>query len=80
VLRATPWQEAIALIMQAAGLSRPASHGLLIAKDHYQRVARRDPAAQEPEADVIGHLVRRLGRRRVATLRCGAVVAAGGLG
>ena len=71
LVRAAPLREAIALLMQAAGLARHPSHGLLIGKDLYLRMG--DAAAQAPETDAIRLIVRRLGRRRVVTLRCGAV-------
>ena len=73
LLRASPMREAIALLMQAAGLARHPSHGLLIGKDLYRRMG--DAAVPAPEADAIRMIVRRLGRRRVVTLRCGAVSA-----
>jgi hypothetical protein len=71
VIRAAPLREAIALMLQAAGLSRGASHGLLIGKDLYRRIG--GQGAAEQEADAIRAIVQRLGRRRIVTLRCGAV-------
>jgi glycosyltransferase involved in cell wall biosynthesis len=73
LVRAAPLREAAALVLQAVGLSRPASHGLLIGRDLYRRLAQRDGAAQVPRPDVIQDVVRRLGRRRVVTLQCGVV-------
>jgi glycosyltransferase involved in cell wall biosynthesis len=72
VIRASPLREAVALILQAAGLSRSEGHGLLIGKELYRRTAG-DGAASLPETDAIRQIVRRLGRRRIVTLRCGAV-------
>jgi glycosyltransferase involved in cell wall biosynthesis len=71
VLRASPLREGLALVMQAAGLSRRASHGLLIGKDLYRRMA--GHGREAPEADAIGSVIQRLGRRRIVTLHCGAV-------
>jgi len=73
LVRSSPLREAFALVMQAAGLSRRESHGLLIERALFHRLRRGEAAAQEREADVIRNVVRRLGRRRVVTLRCGAV-------
>jgi hypothetical protein len=75
VVRVSPMREAIALMMQAAGLARPASHGLLIGRDLYRRFAGQDAAVSADETDVIRWIVQRLGRRRIVTLRCGAVSA-----
>jgi glycosyltransferase involved in cell wall biosynthesis len=69
VVRASPFREGLALVMQAAGLSRRASHGLLIGKELYRRMGRHDAAA--PDADVLRAIVQRLGRRRIVTLHCG---------
>jgi glycosyltransferase involved in cell wall biosynthesis len=69
VVRASPFREGLALIMQASGLSRRASHGLLIGKELYRRMGRQDAAASD--ADVIRAIVERLGRRRIVTLHCG---------
>jgi glycosyltransferase involved in cell wall biosynthesis len=66
---ASPWREAMALIAQAVGLSRRATQGLLIAKPLYLRMSRERVDASEPEAD----LIRRIGWRRIVTLRSGAV-------
>jgi len=68
-------REALALLMQAAGLSRRASHGLLIGRTLFCRLKRDEVAAKESEADVIRTVVRHLGRRHVVTLQCGAVSA-----
>jgi len=73
LVRSSPLREAFTLVMQAAGLSQRASHGLLIGKKLFGRLRRGEAAAQESEADVILNAVRRLGRRQVVTLRCGAV-------
>jgi len=73
LVRTPPLREAFSLILQAAGLSRPASHGLLIGRDLYRRTAQRGAAQQAAQADVIQAIIRRIGRRRVVTLRCGAV-------
>lgn len=75
VIRASPLREALALLGQAAGLSRRNGHGLLIGRELYGRLSGNDAGALAPEADVIRHVVRRLGRRRIVTLRCGAVSA-----
>jgi len=70
---AAPLREAMALLTQALGLSRRASHGLLIGKDLYRRMGGLDAVGRKSESDGIGQVVRRLGRRRIVTLRCGAV-------
>jgi hypothetical protein len=72
LVRQSPLREAFTLLMQAAGLQRRASHGLLIGQALFRQL-RRGEAAAERQADVIGHVVRSLGRRRVVTLQCGAV-------
>lgn len=72
LVRTSPLREAATLMLQAVGLSRGASHGLLIRRDFFRRIGS-DAAAQAPEADVIALIVRRLGRRRIVMLRCGAV-------
>jgi glycosyltransferase involved in cell wall biosynthesis len=69
VVRASPFRDGLALIMQASGLSRRATHGLLIGKELYRRMDRHDAAA--PDTDVIGAIVQRLGRQRIVTLHCG---------
>jgi hypothetical protein len=69
VFRASPFREGLALVMQAAGLSRRTSHGLLIGKELYRRMGRHDAAA--PDVDVLRAIVQRLGRRRIVTLHCG---------
>jgi hypothetical protein len=69
---ASPLREALSLMMQALGLVRCGSHGLLIGRDFFRRLGR-DAAMQTAEADVIARIVRRLGRRHIVTLRCGAV-------
>lgn len=68
-----PLREAISLVMQATGLLRPPSRGLLIGQDFYRRMATPGAAAQAPHGEVIGEVVRRIGRRRIVTLRCGVV-------
>jgi glycosyltransferase involved in cell wall biosynthesis len=68
-------REALALLMHAAGLSRRASHGLLIGRTLFCRLRRDEIAAKESEADMVRNVVRRLGRRHVVTLQCGAVSA-----
>lgn len=75
LVRPSPLREAFALLMQAACLSRGASHGLLIGRTLFSRLKRDEAAAKESEADVIRTVVRRLGRRHVVTLQCGAVSA-----
>jgi hypothetical protein len=72
LVRQSPLREAFTLLMQAAGLQRRASHGLLIGQALFRQL-RRGEAAAERQADVIGQVVRSLGRRRVVTLQCGAV-------
>jgi glycosyltransferase involved in cell wall biosynthesis len=64
------WVEA--LLRRALGARSNADHGLLIGKNLYQEVGGHREDAAEPERD----LARRLGRRRIATLRSGAVVTA----
>jgi glycosyltransferase involved in cell wall biosynthesis len=62
--------EAFALLWAALGARADASRGLLIARSLYDTLGgHRDVA--EPERD----LARRLGRRRVVLLRCGAMAA-----
>jgi hypothetical protein len=62
--------EALALIWAALGARSNASRGLLIARSLDDALGgHRDVA--EPERD----LARRLGRRRLVLLRCGALVA-----
>jgi glycosyltransferase involved in cell wall biosynthesis len=68
-VRTSPLREGLVLLMQAARLSRRASHGLLIGKELYRRMGRQDAAASD--ADVIRAIVERLGRRRIVTLHCG---------
>jgi glycosyltransferase involved in cell wall biosynthesis len=70
-----PWREALGLLAQSFGLARPASHGLLIGKVLYRGLAARGVAGSALESDVIPQIVRRLGRRRIVILRCGAVAA-----
>ena len=59
--------EALALIGSALGARPKPSQGLLIAKSLYQSMGGHSAKAADPEAD----LLRRLGRRRIATLDCG---------
>jgi glycosyltransferase involved in cell wall biosynthesis len=62
--------EALALLWASLGARPDASQGLLIAKSLYDALGgHRDVA--EPERD----LARRLGRRRIVLLRCGAMAA-----
>jgi hypothetical protein len=61
--------EALSLLRRALGTRPNAVPGLLIGKDLYQEVGGHREDAAEPERD----LARRLGRRRIATLRSGAV-------
>ena len=56
--------EAFALIGAALGARPKPSQGLLIAKSLYQSLGGHGADAADPEAD----LLRRLGRRRIATL------------
>jgi hypothetical protein len=65
----SPLREAIGLLADALGLVRRPTQGLLIAKPFYLRLGRHGAETREPETD----LVRRLGRRRIVTLRSGAV-------
>jgi hypothetical protein len=60
-------------LAQVLGLSRRASHGLLIGKDLYRSMGGHAAAARTSEADATRDIIRRLGRRRIVTLRCGAV-------
>lgn len=73
LVRPSPAREALALLMQAAGLLPRASHGLLIGRTLFCRLKRDELAAKE--SDVVRTIVRRLGRRHVVTLQCGAVSA-----
>ena len=66
------WVEALSLLRRALGARPNADQGLLIGKNLYREVGGHREEAAEPERD----LVRRLGRRRIATLRSGAVVGA----
>jgi hypothetical protein len=66
------WVEALSLLCRALGARSNADHGLLIGKNLYQEVGGHREDAAEPERD----LARRLGRRRIATLRSGAVATA----
>ena len=68
VIRASPLQEAVLLLVQASGLLRPKTHGLLVGKELYRRMS--ETVTTGEPADIL----RRLGRQRVITLRCGAVV------
>jgi GT2 family glycosyltransferase len=61
---ASPWAEAFATLRSALGARPQPSQGLLIAKSLYQSVGGHGAKASDPEAD----LIRRLGRRRIATL------------
>ena len=63
--------EAFALLWAALAARPDASQGLLIAKTLYEALGGHRDVAQ-PERD----LARRLGRRRVALLRCGAMAVA----
>ena len=59
--------EALALIGAALGARPKPSQGLLIAKPLYQSMGGHSTKAADPETD----LLRRLGRKRIATLDCG---------
>jgi hypothetical protein len=72
-LSASPLREAVGELAEALGLWRRASHGLLIGKDVYLRLGGDAAGARTSEADGIREVVRRLGRRNIVTLRCGAV-------
>ena len=60
--------EALALLRSALGMLRP-TQGLIIAKHFYDELGGHDAAAADCEADFL----RRLGRRRITLLRCGAI-------
>jgi hypothetical protein len=64
--------EALSLLCRALAARPNADHGLLIHKSLYQEVGAHRGEAAEPERD----LARRLGRRRIATLRSAAVATA----
>src|SRR5262245_35740631 len=57
---------ALALIATSLGARPKPSQGLLIAKTLYDEVKRHDTTSADPETD----LLRRLGRRRIAVIRC----------
>ena len=59
--------EALSLLRRALGARPNADQGLLIGKTLYEEVGGHREDAAEPERD----LARRLGRRRIATLRSG---------
>jgi len=61
---ASPLAEALALIAAAMGAKPKPSQGLLIPKALYQSMGGYKAGATDPEAD----LLRRLGRKRIATL------------
>jgi glycosyltransferase involved in cell wall biosynthesis len=63
--------EIISLLRAALGARPRPEQGLLIARAHYDALGGHTADAADPEGD----LVRRLGRRRVAILGCGAVTA-----
>ena len=63
----SPMAEALALIGAALGARPKPSQSLLIAKPLYRNVGGHSPKASDAEAD----LLRRLGRRRIATLDAG---------
>jgi hypothetical protein len=65
---ASPLREAASLLAQALGLARQRMQGLLIEKRHYGRIGGHGTTAADPHADIL----RRLGRRQVVVLRCGA--------
>jgi glycosyltransferase involved in cell wall biosynthesis len=73
LVRASPWREAVTLLAQAVRLRRPDGHGLLIEKQHYRCVAESAAGVRPLDPDVIRRMVRRVGRRSIVTLRCGAV-------
>ena len=64
----SPLREAIGLLAQAIGLAPTRTQGLLIEKRHYQQIGGHDSTAAKLDANIL----RRLGRRQVITLRCGA--------
>jgi hypothetical protein len=63
--------DALALVAAAFGARPSPQQGLLISKQLYQRIGSHRAEAADPETD----LLRRLGRRRIATLRSGAIMA-----
>lgn len=63
--------EAMMLLKAAFGARPQPGQGLLIPKQFYDSLGGHSPQAHDPEAD----LIRRLGRRRIAMLGCGALSA-----
>lgn len=63
-------RQAAALLGEALGLRRAATQGLLLHRQHYQRIGGHPAERSDPEADIL----RRLGRRRLTILRSGAIV------
>jgi len=63
--------EALALLAAALGLRRPAARGLLISRRLYEQLGAASGASEDPQQV----LLRSLGRRRLARLRSGAVMA-----
>jgi len=64
----SPLREAAGLLVQAIGIAPRRTQGLLIEKRHYQRIGGHSTTTAKPGADIL----RRLRRRQVVTLRCGA--------
>jgi hypothetical protein len=62
------WRQVIGLLSAALRGPHP-DQGLMISRQCYERVGGHREAAADPEAD----LLRRLGRRRLVTLRSGAI-------
>lgn len=63
--------EALGLLRAALGARPRPDQGLIISKQHYQRLGGHRDGVADTEADLIA----RLGRRRIALLRSGAVAA-----
>jgi glycosyltransferase involved in cell wall biosynthesis len=66
----SPLAEAFGLLLGALGARPVPQQGLLIAKRFYDELSGHDEATAEPERE----LYRRLGRRRIVLLRCGAAM------
>ncbi len=69
-LTRSPVTEAFGLLCSALGARPLPQQGLLIAKRFYDDLSGHDEAIAEPERE----LYRRLGRRRIVLLRCGAAM------
>jgi glycosyltransferase involved in cell wall biosynthesis len=61
--------EALSLLCAAVGARPRPDQGLVVAKTHYERVGGHRDDTDDPEADLLA----RLGRRRIAMLRSGAL-------